>query len=191
MLRLVTFDLDDTLFPCGRVVQRANAVLNDRLRGLGASPPDNFQDAIRVVRKAHAADGGGALTYSELRRRAIADVLGPASSSPSVVDGCFDAWLDARQLEAGKLLFDGVVDALAAVREQHPQAVVGAVTNGRGDPRGIAALAGLFDFCVSRQTDSDPQSPSLRASLLHCMLRVTRSHSRMQSPVCISHASRR
>ena len=44
-LRLLTFDLDDTLFPCGQVVQRANAVLSSRLRELGASSvPENFQD---------------------------------------------------------------------------------------------------------------------------------------------------
>ena len=155
-LRLLTFDLDDTLFPCGRVVQKANAVLNERLQELGANPPDNFQDAIREVRRAHADAGGGALTYSELRCRAIAKLLMESSSSipqPSVVDSCFDAWLDARQQEADNMLFEGVVDSLETVRKQYPHCVIGAVTNGRGDPRGMPSLATLFDFCVSGEDE--------------------------------------
>jgi FMN phosphatase YigB (HAD superfamily) len=152
-LQLLTFDLDDTLFPCGRVVQRANAKLSSRLRELGAAPPDNFQDAIREVRRAHAAADGEPLTYSELRCRAIADLLGSASS-PALIEECFDTWLDARQAEADALLFDHVVEALTAVRQQHPQCIVGAVTNGRGDPRGMPRLEGLFDFCVSGE-DAD------------------------------------
>lgn len=150
-LRLLTFDLDDTLFPCGRVVQRANAVLGAQLEALGAAAAD-IQGSIREVRTEHAAAGGGALTYSELRRRAIARILG-GTARPEAVDRCFDAWLHERQAAADALLFEGAVETLSRVRADHPRCVVGAVTNGRGDPRGMPRLAGLFDFCVSGEDD--------------------------------------
>ena len=175
-MRLLTFDLDDTLFPCGRVVQRANAALSSRLEALGAtSVPDNFQDAIREVRQAHAAADGEPLTYSELRCRAIAELLG-TSSSPALVDKCFDTWLDARQAEADAMLFDGVVEALTSVRQQHPQCIVGAVTNGRGDPREMRRLEGLFDFCVSGE-DADvwPERKPSPAIYEHALRRAASS----------------
>lgn len=156
VLRLVTFDLDDTLFPCGRVVQHANAALNTHLEALGAAPPTNFQDAIREVRTAHASAKGTALTYSELRRRAIAKVLREGCSAlppPAVVDDCFEVWLNARQQTADEMLFDGVVDAITRLRQQHPGCIIGAVTNGRGDPTGMPSLAALFDFCVSGEDE--------------------------------------
>lgn len=156
-LRLLTLDLDDTLFPCGQVVQRANAALALALNQCKAEPSlkieaPAIQDVIREVRKAHSVAGGVPLAYTELRKRAIAAILD--SPGPDVVDACFDAWLDERQAAANELLFEGVVEALQYVRSSHPNCVVGAVTNGRGDPRGMQRLAPCFDFCVSGE-DAD------------------------------------
>lgn len=38
-------------------------------------------------------------------------------------------------------------------REEHPAAVCGAITNGRGDPLEMPSLRTLFDFCVSGEED--------------------------------------
>ena len=42
---------------------------------------------------------------------------------------------------------------LETVRKQYLHCVIGAVTNGRGDPRGMPSLATLFDFCVSGEDE--------------------------------------
>lgn len=152
-MRLLTLDLDDTIFPCGAVVARANALLARRLKQagcVGEMDGPAIQEQIRSVRKAAPSP----LTYSELRRRAIAALLDdrdPLSNGNAAASSeeLFDAWLDERQAAANELLFPGTVDVLRAVRETHPEAVIGAVTNGRGDPRTMNRLAGIFDFCVS------------------------------------------
>ena len=60
-------------------------------------------------------------------------------------------WLAERHAAAGRLLFEGAAEAVAAVRRDHPAAVLAAVTNGRGDPLAMPALAACFDFSVSAE----------------------------------------
>ena len=70
----------------------------------------------------------------------------------------FQLWLDARQQASEDLLFPDAATSLAEVRRRHPDARIGAVTNGRGDPRQIPSLAPYFDFCVSGEdADVHPQ----------------------------------
>lgn len=151
-LRLLTFDLDDTLFPCGQVVQRANSALGIALSENGGDQAADIQGTIRQVRKQHAASGGDPVTYTELRYRAIAEILG--NPRRNIVEKCFETWLDERQAAANELLFEGVVDAVSSVRRDFPECIIGAVTNARGDPRGMPRLASLFDFCVSGEDES-------------------------------------
>jgi phosphoglycolate phosphatase-like HAD superfamily hydrolase len=149
-LSLLTLDLDDTLFPCGPVVVRANAALTAALAREGAPGLDGaaIQGRMKVVR----AEAQTQMTYTALRERAIDSLLLEATGrapDPDTVSACFDAWLDERQAAADALLFPGVVEALQRIRARHPSALVGAVTNGRGEPRAMPSLAPLFDFELS------------------------------------------
>jgi FMN phosphatase YigB (HAD superfamily) len=49
-----------------------------------------------------------------------------------------------------RLLFPHVVDALKKIKEEHPNVIIGAVTDGRANPRLMTfTLAPYFDFCMS------------------------------------------
>ncbi|KAL7447923.1 hypothetical protein ACHAWC_000209, partial [Mediolabrus comicus] len=71
----------------------------------------------------------------------------------SVVDDVFDSWLSMRHESADKNLYDNCVDALEAIRQQHPDAVIGAITNGRGNPLCMPSVQHYFDFCVSGEDE--------------------------------------
>lgn len=150
-LRLVTFDLDDTLWPQDPVVGRANAAMAEESRRVGAASigADDVAAEMRAIRHSLPTK----ISYSELRRQGIAKVFERAGSTPSSADALaasiFEAWLRARHDAAEDLLFEGVVGALASIRSDHPDAVVGAITNSRVNPFAVPSLAPLFDFTVS------------------------------------------
>uniref|UniRef100_A0A7S0Q8U7 Uncharacterized protein n=1 Tax=Coccolithus braarudii TaxID=221442 RepID=A0A7S0Q8U7_9EUKA len=149
-LQLLTFDLDDTLFPCGVVVERANAALvaSMRSQGVHVSSADDITERIRGVRSQSPIK----LTYSEMRRRAIASMLsGEDVSARATV--LFDTWLEERHRAANELLCKGAVEAIRESVCAHPHAVVGAVTNGRGDPLCMPDLCSMFDFTVSGEDE--------------------------------------
>ena len=162
-LRLLTLDLDDTLFPCGPVVARANDALSAALaaRGLSKLGGPAIQDRIKTVR---AKVEPPKRTYTALRKLAIQDLLHEANNYDASPDACFDIWLDERQSASNDLLYPGTVEALAAIRSAHPDAMIGGVTNGRGDCRGMPRIAQFFDFSLSSEEDGvfPNQKPSTK-----------------------------
>ena len=158
-LRLLTFDLDDTLFPCAPVVARANAALVEALADRGIVGLDG--KAIQARMKEVRVQVGRPVTYTQLRKLGIASLIteqrlkesGSVEFYTPDADACFDVWLDERQAAANELLYPGVVDALDVIREAHPQALIGAITNGRGDPREMPAISSFFDFYLSGEED--------------------------------------
>ena len=70
--------------------------------------------------------------------------------SESVVQQVLTAWEMERHHSAERQLFPGVVDALKQIKEEHPDVIVGAVTDGRANPLLMTfTLAPYFDFCMS------------------------------------------
>ena len=145
-LRLITFDLDDTLWPTGPVVSSANLAV---AAAAGGDPKD-LQARLRAARS-----GTDKPSYSEARVLALESWLherdGTASGRRQDAEELFELWLAERHAAAGRLLFDGAAKAVAAVRRQHPDALIAAVTNGRGDPLVMPALRPHFDFTVSAE----------------------------------------
>ncbi|KAJ1455681.1 HAD-like domain-containing protein [Pelagophyceae sp. CCMP2097] len=169
VLRLLSLDLDDTLWPTRAVVDDANSALAVALASADCAPEActaaAVQARIKQVRVAANAGGGAdTLTYSALRTRAIKTILAERTPSakasasldrhPQRASRLFELWLDARQASAEARLFDDATAALVASRAAHPSLVLAAVTNGRGDPRAIPSLAHLFDVVVSGE-DAD------------------------------------
>lgn len=164
-LGLLTFDLDDTLFPIGPVVSEANAAMVRTMARLG------YDDATSLGVSSHSKqirkEITSPITYTELRKRSIQRELrrcrGPSphpngggddALHESVVDFVFDAWLTERHASAERRLFPETLPALAAVKESHPDACVAAVTNGRGDPLAMdKTLRRYFDFVVSGEDE--------------------------------------
>ena len=153
---LLSFDLDDTLFPCSTVVARSNAKLVSALTANGVSAAARIDaPAIQAQIKLERRKSATVLTYSEMRTRAIRSILqlhgghGDCHATDDLAHELFDIWLEERNRAANDLLFEGAVDAIQACKSAHPDAIIGAISNGRGDPLCMPRLEHLFDFTVS------------------------------------------
>ena len=70
--------------------------------------------------------------------------------SESVVQQVLTAWEMERHHSAERHIFPGVIDALKKIKEEHPDVIIGAVTDGRANPQLMTfTLAPYFDFCMS------------------------------------------
>lgn len=161
--RLITLDLDNTLWPTAPVVAVANAALCSALRadhGVELATPAAVQQEMKRLRplleargrRRSPGDGGDRcpVTYTQLRTAAIAHLLGDRPDAADAASQLFDVWLAARHAAAQDQLFPEATSALCAMRAAYPDAIVAAVTNGRGDPRVMSpALARCFDLTVS------------------------------------------
>eukprot|EP00986_Skeletonema_menzelii_P003787 scaffold1212_cov149-Skeletonema_menzelii.AAC.5 len=158
-LHLLTFDLDDTIFPIGPVVAEANDAMISRLQTFGYNANnDEIIAASKQIRN-ELRQAGEALTYTDLRKQSIRREIMRLTDlqhhqvDDSVVEDVFDSWLSARHASADKYLFSDCVGALEAIKIQHPDAIIGAITNGRGNPLFMPSVKDFFHFCVSGEDD--------------------------------------
>ena len=164
-LNLITFDLDDTIFPIGPVVADANIAQLQTLLRFGYTGASNSEiiAASKQIRN-ELRDAGETTTYTNLRKKSIRReierlLVGLDSGNServvhdSVIDAVFDAWLSERHASADRNLYPHATVALERIREQHPHAVIGAITNGRGNPLHMPLVASYFDFCISGEDE--------------------------------------
>lgn len=158
-LHLITFDLDDTIFPIGPVVADANEAQLATLHRLGYTGACNNEiiAASKRIRN-ELREVGKILTYTDLRKqsihREIQRLIGTDTTIDySVVETVFDAWLSERHASANRNLYQHASSSLECIRKHHPNAVIGAITNGRGNPLEMPSVADYFDFCVSGEDE--------------------------------------
>jgi FMN phosphatase YigB (HAD superfamily) len=74
--------------------------------------------------------------------------------SSDVVQAVLSAWEMERHHAAERLLYPEVVNSLKKIKQEHPGVIIGAVTDGRANPRLMTfTLAPYFDFCRSWEDD--------------------------------------
>lgn len=167
---LLTFDLDDTLFPIQQVVDAANDAQIKAMHSLGYTERTSMEQCMiqtRAIRQTLTAP----ITYTDLRKGAIRAELerlqeahkpnDDNSSSMSLqeqVDHCFDDWLQARHDAAEDHLFPETIPALKDIQAHFSSSFdsvcLGGITNGRGNPLDMTStLAPYFMFCVSGEDD--------------------------------------
>ena len=159
-LDFLTFDLDDTIFPIGPVVAEANEAMISRLHAFGYTEADNNEivAASKEIRN-ELREAGEVLTYTDLRKQSIRREIMRLTNfehhqvDDSVVEDIFDSWLSARHASADKHLFSDCIDALKEIQQQHPDAIIGAITNGRGNPLFMPSVKDFFQFCVSGEDE--------------------------------------
>ena len=79
--------------------------------------------------------------------------------SPSIVEAILTAWEMERHHAAERNLYPEVIDFLRELKEQHPDVIVGAVTDGRANPMFMTFTLGqFFDFCMSWEDDQGGRS---------------------------------
>jgi len=74
--------------------------------------------------------------------------------SPSVVEAVLNAWEMERHHGAERHLYPEVIDTFLQIKEEHPNVVIGAVTDGKANPLLMTfTLAKHFDFCINWEDD--------------------------------------
>jgi FMN phosphatase YigB (HAD superfamily) len=227
-LGLLTFDLDDSLYPVDVVVEEANAAFARAMShyGFDRIEPQAITETCKQIREELPPEEGLALTHTEVRRRAIrremenviykrklketADdwatpvsdlspivknfarkyvmtvfpclectnltraianrksILSPDPShwslletrwaseavSGGIVQAVLNAWEMERHHGAERHLYPEVIEVLQTIRAEHPNVIIGAVTDGKANPRLMTfTLAPYFDFCLSWEDD--------------------------------------
>jgi len=201
-LGLLTFDLDDTLYPIAQIVEDANAAFVTAMERFGFEGVDAFDivnTGKEVREELHAIDPEKAagLTHTEKREMAIrremeriifarklqqcaddwatpveslsdvvrkpAEQWAKGAVSESVVQQVLTAWEMERHHSAERHIFPGVIDALKKVKEEHPDVIIGAVTDGKADPQLMTfTLAPYFDFCMSWEDEQGSRQKFFR-----------------------------
>eukprot|EP00980_Cylindrotheca_fusiformis_P004848 scaffold1034_cov127-Cylindrotheca_fusiformis.AAC.29 len=192
-LGLLTFDLDDTLYPIGPCVEAANEAFAAAMERYGFEGVSSFDivETGKMVRNEIAKKDpkkAAALTHTEIRKLAIrremekiilerkleetakdwatqksslspivrkhAENWAKTGVSESVVQSVYTAWEMERHHAAERCIFDHVIDALKKIKKEHPNVIIGAVTDGRANPLLMTfTLAPYFDFCMSWEDD--------------------------------------
>lgn len=197
-LGLLTFDLDDTLYPIAPVIDEANAAFARAMARFGYEglTPMDIVETGKLIREEIAAQNPKSavvLTHTEIRelsiRREMENIMlakklketaddwaTPVSDlasivvanakkwartavSPSIVKAVLTAWEMERHHAAERHLYPEVMDVLAQIKEEHPDVIIGAVTDGRANPMFMTfTLAPYFDFCMSWEDDQGARS---------------------------------
>ena len=159
---LVTFDLDDTLFPISPVIEDANNALLQTLSEMGydAITEESMNDSSKEIRQDLRKEGID-VTYTELRKRSIereilklkGNLFGSVVPR-DMIERLYNVWETERHLAAERYLFSDTIDMLDKVVQLIPGVSIGAITNGAGSPFAMKrTICKYFDFCVSGEDD--------------------------------------
>lgn len=192
-LGLLTFDLDDTLYPIAPVVAEANEAFVKAMAGYGFEGLERDQiiqtaKEIRAEIGAEDPEAAAALTHKDVRQLAIrremekviqerkiqacaddwdtsVEDLAPVvvnsakkwaknAVSESMVSAVYTTWEMERHHASERHLYPEVLEVLAQIKEDHPDAIIGAVTDGLANPLFMTfTLAPYFDFSCSWEDD--------------------------------------
>jgi len=192
-LAILTFDLDDTLYPISTIIDEANSAFARSMKQFGfddIEPNDIVETGIRIRSEMAETDPerSACLTHTETRQLAIREEMekieyqrklqacaddwatnvsslsplvvenakkwATRAISPSVVQAVLNAWEMERHHAAERHLYPEVMDMLEQIREEYPNVVIGAVTDGKANPLFMTfTLAKYFDFCVNWEDD--------------------------------------
>jgi len=192
-LSLITFDLDDTLYPVATVLSEANAAFARSMKQFGYTDIE-AEDIVSTGKKIRDEmaktdpEGSATLTHTEIRRLAIrkemekieyqrklqscaddwatqVSSLSPlvvnnakkwasTAVSPQVVEAVLSAWEMERHHGAERHLYPDVVNTLQQIKSDHPNVIIGAVTDGKANPLFMTfTLAKYFDYCINWEDD--------------------------------------
>ena len=206
-LGLITFDLDDTLYPIAPVLDEANAAFSTAMSNFGYVDiqPSDIVETGKAIRAQISPNDSASpsesssssdplkpktVNHKEIRMAAIrkemeqfilktklkqtaadwatevesmsAPVLKSAEKwarttvHSSVVQAVYNAWEMERHHAAERHLFPEAITTIKRIQEDHPNVIIGAVTDGSANPMlMVFSLMPLFDFSVSWEDDVD------------------------------------
>ena len=185
-LGFLSFDLDDTLFPTGKVVDQANAKMITYMQDLLTHQNQKQTERITLpaflqTTKEIRYGLEGPITYTALRKKAIAATLEPYLSSSTdlqqVINDCYQVWETERHKAAEQYLFPDALDMLQTIQRKFPDVCIAAITNGKGNPLYMSdTLEPYFAFCVSGEDDHVFPNRKPAAGIYHVALEQYRQH---------------
>lgn len=155
---LISFDLDDTIFPVAPVMNDANDALLRHLESIGClTTQDDFQKSVKIIRSELAKEGK-VMTYTEMRRNAIRlemeKYIEPSRISRELILESYDVWEVNRHIAAEKYLYSDTIPMLEEIKRNHPDAIIAAITNGKGNPLKMKSISKFFNFCISGEDEN-------------------------------------
>lgn len=147
-IRLITLDLDDTVWPCAPVIQAAELAL---LQWLGEKAPRlldaHDQDSLREHRRRLMRERPDiAHDVTQVRRLSLAELLAqqgfPLERAQSLADQALAVFLDHRNR------IEPYADAAPALRRLALRCDLISITNGNSDPE-LTPLRGVFRHRVN------------------------------------------
>lgn len=213
-VRVVSFDLDNTLWRTSPTIAAANDALADFLRDrCNLVPPKRVEKVMGELFQANRlkycpidSDTNNAkspVLLTQLRKDAIEHVLLSSNNSnddnnnfspehtSTLVEHAFEAWAMARHTAIVSHLAPSVVESLEEIASWRTQEghriLIGAITDGNSDPTAIDGLGSYFDFCVNAELVgvSKPDSRVYLEAVAH----VLESHSHLHEALGLDGAS--
>ncbi|KAK3266032.1 hypothetical protein CYMTET_25321 [Cymbomonas tetramitiformis] len=170
-IRLITFDLDDTLYPVMppllHAAQHLNALVQQKLPRSAAHHGDvglRMREDMKHKLRSEPLLGHD---LTEIRRQVLLEWAEAHGDDVAVVDHVMEEFIAVRS-QVGKHLFADVLPTLSALRSAGYR--LGAITNGNADLRNnCQELSDYFDFVVSAG-DAGAAKPRLAPFLMACAL---------------------
>lgn len=167
-VRVVTFDLDNTLWNTSKTIDAANDALATFLEADNILQPKRIENIMGELFQADKSryapvdeNAKGPVLLTQLRTDAICAILEEHNGYSKVdasdyAKNAFNVWTKARHDAAPQNFASSVLKCLekiASIRTSlgHP-VLIGAITDGNSDPRNIEELRGFFDFCVNAES---------------------------------------
>jgi putative hydrolase of the HAD superfamily len=163
-IKVLAFDLDDTLWDMRPTLLRAEKVLIAWLTENCSDCSFSGQDMRQVREQLLDKEPGLAVNLSELRTRVISETLiaadYPPAQAASYAEEAFQVFFEARNQVA---FFDGAIDSLDSL---HNEYVLGSLTNGNADIDKLG-LSHYFSFAFSAADVGSPKpAPDLFVAAL-------------------------
>ncbi len=174
-VRVVSFDLDNTIWKTGAVISSANDELALHMESLGIDVPVRVEKVMGALFKEnkakycplHASDDDLDLDHvkapvllTQLRKDAVLEVLRNQTVElehdlEQLAEEAFQVWTEARHSAIPLNLASSVLESLEEIRSMKTKTgqnvVVGAITDGNSDPRKVDILRDFFDFVINAE----------------------------------------
>lgn len=167
-VRIISFDLDNTVWKTYGCINAANDALADFLEQHQIKQPKRVEhimkDLFQSNKQRYSPVLGEAAAHATLltllRTDAIVVLLEdfndfPRTKAEEFAQKAFDIWAEARHDAIPQNLAKNVLDCLEEISnlrtsKGHP-VIIGAITDGNSDPRRVEILEKYFDFCVNAE----------------------------------------
>lgn len=144
-IKLITFDLDDTLWPCDGVIQKAERAVYQWLQQHYPAITDRYDEQAFYQRKlTHYKENRHIRHDVSALRKDIFRTVAREHDYPeeTLADDAFDVFMDYRNQVTP---YDDVASALEELSQRYRLA---ALTNGNSEPHKIG-VGHFFEFCIN------------------------------------------